>query len=90
MGWWWLNLFGGAHVCGGLLSPVAAGQTLEPLTEAEQQDLIRKRCGPRFSVAEKYVFGAGYVVIIAVVGVSAVRAGRPSDESGDDPLVPGG
>jgi hypothetical protein len=83
MAWVWVTVSGNAHVCG-ILSPAAVGAP--ELTEAEQQELTRERCGPRPSVADFVVFGTGYVVILAVF---AVRAERRSDESRDDPLVPG-
>jgi len=84
--WVWITVSGNAHVCS-ILQPVAAdGQTLAPLTEAEQDDLIRERCGPRASVGDILVFASGYLVI---VGVFAVLAERRSDKSRDDPLAPG-
>ena len=88
MAFLWVQMTGNGHVCGILGSQTtdANGQT-PALTQAEMDKLVNERCGPRPSLADIVVFGTGYLVIL---GVFAVRAGRPSNESRDDPLVPGG
>ena len=76
MAWFWVTVSGNAHVCSLLQAPTAAGQTEAPLTEAEQQEQTRQRCGPRASLGDILVFGTGYVVIL---GLFAVCATRPSE-----------
>jgi hypothetical protein len=85
MAWVWVAVSGNAHVC----SILAASVGEPELTSAEQLELTRERCRPRASVADIVVFGTGYVVILAVFGVFAARAGSPPDDSRNDPLVPG-
>jgi hypothetical protein len=82
MAWVWVQISGNAHVCSivGAQTTDANGQT-PALTQAEMDELVRERCGPRASVADLMVFAAGYIVILGVV---AVRAERPSVGTRDD------
>jgi len=85
MAFLWVALTGNAHVCTILQTPDANGQTLQ-LTQAEMDEYVNANCGPRASLGDILVIATGYLVIL---GVFAIRATGPSDESRDDPLEPG-
>lgn len=71
-GWAWVEVTGNAHVCSLLQAPGPDGRQPE-LTEAEQIELTRERCGPRASLGDILLVATGYVVIVTGFALYATR-----------------
>jgi hypothetical protein len=87
LAWAFIFAFSGGHVCYILRQVVEAGDgTLRPMTDAEMAAATAARCN-RPDLGAIAVFGAGYIVIAAVVAGRALswRRSRSGDAANAPP-----